>query len=46
MVKNTDFTGSTYGATLIEETPEFLPVFNDVFYNEITKFGIGDLADE
>jgi hypothetical protein len=21
-------------------------VFNDVFYNEITKFGIGDLADE
>ena len=35
-----------YGATLIEETPEFLPVFNDVFYNEITKFGIGDLADE
>ena len=35
-----------YGAMLSEETPEFLPVFNDVFYNEITTFGIGDLADE
>jgi hypothetical protein len=35
-----------YATKLIEETPEFLPVFNDVFYNEITKFGIGDLADE
>ena len=53
MVKNTDLQEAQairdelyrYGATLIEETPEFLPVFNDVFYNEITKF-IGDLADE
>jgi hypothetical protein len=35
-----------YGANLAQETPEFLPVFQDVFYNEVTRFGLGDLSDE
>ena len=34
------------GSLLSQETPEFLPVFQDVFYNEVTKYGIGDLSDE
>lgn len=35
-----------YGSNLAQETPEFLPVFQDVFYNEVTRFGLGDLSDE